>query len=77
MADFTLLEALQAFHQELVAIREKRADPVEVLNNELLVNAFENELGRFWSRPTKNETSRKAVNSGMFWSAINLPNFVY
>lgn len=65
MADFTLLEALQAFHQELIAVREGHADPVEVLNNEPLIRAFEHELQRFWSRPPKKEASRLKVLDGM------------
>jgi nuclear pore complex protein Nup205 len=72
MADFTLLEALQAFHQELVAVREGRVDPAEVLNNELLVQAFENELERLWSRPPKNEESRKTILSGTSSAANGL-----
>lgn len=63
MADLTL-EALQALHQELVAVREGRADPAEVLSNEYLVQTFENELNRFWSRPPKNELSRSSLKSG-------------
>lgn len=65
MADYTLLEALQAFHQQLISVREGHADPVEVLNNEPLVQAFEHELQRFWSRPPKNEANRRKVLEGM------------
>lgn len=65
MADYTLLEALQALHQELISVREGHLDPVEVLNNEPLVQAFEHELHRFWSRPPKNEANRFKVQDGM------------
>uniref|UniRef100_A0A8H7K8W2 Uncharacterized protein n=1 Tax=Bionectria ochroleuca TaxID=29856 RepID=A0A8H7K8W2_BIOOC len=64
MADLTLLEALEAFHHELVAVQEGRSDPGEVLAQDELVQAFESELERLWSRPSKNEASRGKVKSG-------------
>ncbi|CAH0043313.1 unnamed protein product [Clonostachys solani] len=64
MADLTLLEALEAFHHELVAVQEGRSDPGEVLGQDELVQAFESELERLWSRPSKNEASRGKVKSG-------------
>lgn len=71
MADLTLLEALEAFHHELVAVQEGRSDPGEVLGQDELVQAFESELERLWSRPSKNEASRGKVKSG-----LSLPIFL-
>lgn len=64
MADMTMLDALQAFHQELLAVREGRADAVETLANDFLIPPFENELERLWSKPPRSDNSQKAVKSG-------------
>lgn len=65
MAEITALDALQAFHQGLLSLREGRIDGAEVLNNEFLTRAFERELGRCWEKPPRNEKSRTAVKAGM------------
>jgi nuclear pore complex protein Nup205 len=69
MADVTTLDALQAFHQELVAVLERRADAAETLGNDVLVEAFEKELGNLWSPPPKSEKSRSSLKSGAIVSA--------
>jgi nuclear pore complex protein Nup205 len=71
MAEITTLDALQAFHQELVSIRERRGDGVESLNNEFLVQVFEKELEKLWNKPARNDQSRNKVKSGRYrciWS---------
>lgn len=66
MAELPTLEALQAFHQELEALRDGRASAVAVFESPHLVQAFEQELDRFWQRPPKSEQSRNSVKSGMY-----------
>ncbi|KAM3480717.1 hypothetical protein MY5147_001006 [Beauveria neobassiana] len=62
MAELTTLEALQAFHQEIVALNEGHGDGS--LDNEFLVANFERELERVWERPKSSEESRKSITSG-------------
>lgn len=64
MAEITVLDALQAFHRELVALNAGYGDTPESLNNEILVQIFERELGKLWDGPPKNEKSRNTVRSG-------------
>ena len=64
MAEITTLDALQAFHQELLFVREGRADGVAALNNEYFVQVFEKELQNLWTKPSRNDQSRKDVKSG-------------
>ena len=66
MAEVTTLEALQAFHQELLALRDGRASAVAVFESPFLVQAFEQELDRFWQRSPKSEQSRTSVKSGTY-----------
>lgn len=65
MAEFSTLEVLQAFHQELLAVREGRAPAAESLENGILVEAFESELERIWSKPPKSQQSRDAIKKGI------------
>lgn len=64
MAEFSTLDALQAFHQELLAVREGRAVAAETLDNVFLTRAFEGELERLWSKPPKNQESRASLQKG-------------
>ncbi|OAA53407.1 hypothetical protein ISF_08760 [Cordyceps fumosorosea ARSEF 2679] len=65
MADLTTLDALQAFHGELVALQSGRSDAdASSVDNEALVENFERELGRVWERPCRSEESRKLIKSG-------------
>ncbi|KAK9442641.1 hypothetical protein VB005_03704 [Metarhizium brunneum] len=64
MAEVMILDALQAFHRELVALRSGFGDATESLNNELLVQTFEKELEKLWECPAKNDKSRNVVKSG-------------
>ncbi|KAH7159969.1 nucleoporin Nup186/Nup192/Nup205 [Dactylonectria estremocensis] len=64
MAEITALDALQAFHQGLLSLREGRIDGAEALNNEFLVQVFEKELGRVWSKPPQSDKSRNLVKTG-------------
>ena len=64
MAELSTLEALQAFHQEILGLREGRPEGVEVIENEALVQIFERELAAIWKRSPKTETSRNLVKSG-------------
>lgn len=64
MAELITLDALQAFHRELLALYEGAGDGLENLDNELLVEVFEKELEKFWERPQRSEQSRCAVKSG-------------
>ncbi|KAF7562704.1 hypothetical protein G7046_g1451 [Stylonectria norvegica] len=64
MADIITRDALQAFHQELLAIRQGYVDGTDSLNNEVLVQIFESELEKLWSRPRRSDQSRNAVKSG-------------
>ncbi|KAI8662621.1 hypothetical protein NCS56_01066200 [Fusarium sp. Ph1] len=64
MAEITALDALQAFHQGLLSLREGRVEGAEALNNEFLVQVFETELGKLWDKPARNEKNRNAVKSG-------------
>ena len=72
MADPSTLDALQAFHQEILSLHEGRVEGVEVFENEYLVQAFERELTRIWNRPPKSEASRNALQSG--WSHVSYYN---
>lgn len=62
MAEFTTLDALQAFHREILALQEGYGDGN--IDNELLVQNFESELDRVWERPKKSEKSRNALKAG-------------
>ncbi|CAJ0541851.1 Ff.00g082570.m01.CDS01 [Fusarium sp. VM40] len=64
MAEITALDALQAFHQGLLSLREGRVEGAEVLGNELLVQIFETGLGKFWDKPARKGDNRNAVQSG-------------
>ncbi len=64
MAEVTILDALQAFHRELIALSGGYGDGVECLNNEPLVQTFTKELERLWDSPPKNDQSRNKVKSG-------------
>lgn len=61
----TTLDALQAFHRELVALRERIHSAPEVLDNAVLVQIFEGELQKIWAPPARNDKSRAEVKSGM------------
>lgn len=74
MAEITTLDALQAFHQELLSIRERRVDGTESLNNEFLVQVFEKELEKLWSKPARNDQSRNKVKSGRDRSSLDKQN---
>jgi nuclear pore complex protein Nup205 len=62
MAEFTTLDALQAFHREIIALQDGHGDGN--IDNELLVQNFEGELDRVWERPKRNEASRNALKGG-------------
>ncbi|KAK2593344.1 hypothetical protein QQS21_008954 [Conoideocrella luteorostrata] len=64
MAEITVLDALQAFHRELVALNAGYGDAPESFNNEAIIQIFEMELEKLWDNPTKNEKSRNTVASG-------------
>ncbi|OAQ68044.1 hypothetical protein VFPPC_04351 [Pochonia chlamydosporia 170] len=64
MAEVTILDALQAFHRELVALSAGFGDATESLNNETLVQTFEKELDKLWECPAKNDKSRNVLKSG-------------
>ncbi|ODA82559.1 hypothetical protein RJ55_01066 [Drechmeria coniospora] len=64
MAEITTLDALQAFHRELIALHGGYGNGVEGLANEFLVPIFSRELEKLWERPAKNEQSRNMVKSG-------------
>lgn len=64
MAEITILDALQAFHRELVALNAGYGDATESLNNEVLVQIFEQELFKIWLPPAKNDKSRNTIKSG-------------
>lgn len=64
MAEFPTLDVLQAFHQELLAVREERAVIAETLENGVFVEAFEGELQRIWSKKPKSTESRSTVQKG-------------
>ncbi|KAL2205083.1 hypothetical protein CC79DRAFT_1293335 [Sarocladium strictum] len=64
MADSSTLDALQALHQEILSLHEGRIEGVEVLENEYLVQVFEQELARVWQHPPKSEASRNMVKTG-------------
>lgn len=64
MAEITALDALQAFHQGLLSLREGRVEGAEALGNEFLVQVFETELGKLWDKPARKGDNRNAVKSG-------------
>lgn len=64
MADITILDALQTFYQELLAIRERRSDSTGLFENEALLLVFEKELEKVWKQPGNNDKSRADVKSG-------------
>ena len=64
MAEITVLDALQTFHRELLALNAGYGGAPEYLSNEVLVQIFENELQKIWQHPTRNEKSRDKVKSG-------------
>lgn len=65
MAEIRTLDALQAFHRELVALREGLHDGSEALDNAILLQIFEEELQKLWEPPARNEKNRATVKSGM------------
>ncbi|KJZ72867.1 hypothetical protein HIM_07811 [Hirsutella minnesotensis 3608] len=73
MADFTTLEALEAFHRELVVLDGGFSDGIDSLDNEYLVRTFEKELEKLWEHPSKKEQSRNMIKSGK----ISLDNMEY
>lgn len=64
MAEFSTLDALQAFHQELLAVRDGRAPATETLENAILVQTFETELEKLWNKPSQSQQSRSLVQKG-------------
>ncbi len=62
MAELTTLDALQAFHRELIALNDGHGDGS--IDNEVLVENFQRELERVWERPKRSEESRNSVKSG-------------
>lgn len=64
MAEITVLDALQAFHRELIALSAGFGDVSESLNNETLVQMFGRELDKLLDSPPKNDQSRNKVKSG-------------
>ncbi|KAF4454992.1 hypothetical protein F53441_2553 [Fusarium austroafricanum] len=64
MAEITALDALQAFHQGLLSLREGRVEGADALGNEFLVQVFETELGKFWDKPARKGDNRNSVKSG-------------
>jgi nuclear pore complex protein Nup205 len=66
MAEPSTLDALQAFHQEILSLHEGRVEGVEVFENEYLVQTFEQELARVWNRPPQSEASRNTVKTGLW-----------
>lgn len=72
MADSSTLDALQALHQEILSLHEGRIEGVEVLENEYLVQIFEQELARVWQHPPQSEASRNMVKTGRPSSASKM-----
>jgi len=64
MAELSTLDAVQALHRDLVAIREGRSDGSDFKENDLVVVIFGREFERLWDRPPKSDASRSAVKSG-------------
>lgn len=63
MAEITALDALQAFHQELRAIREGRNDGESGLSD-YVADVFNTELRKFWENPLRSDKSREMVKTG-------------
>lgn len=64
MAEVSTLEALQAFHQEILSLCEGRVESAEVLERDDLVQTLEKEIGRIWERPPPCDASSNTVKSG-------------
>ncbi|KAI8190316.1 Nucleoporin NUP192 [Colletotrichum sp. SAR 10_86] len=64
MAEPTTLDALQAFHRDLAAVRDGRPEGADSLDNPVIQAIFERELERVWQRPPRDEKSRNQVKSG-------------
>ncbi|WYZ40122.1 hypothetical protein EsH8_IV_000463 [Colletotrichum jinshuiense] len=64
MAEPTTLDALQAFHRDLAAVRDGRPEGADSLDDPIIQSIFERELERIWQRPQRDEKSRQAVKSG-------------
>ncbi|TDZ18539.1 Nucleoporin NUP192 [Colletotrichum orbiculare MAFF 240422] len=64
MAETTTLDALQAFHRDLAAVRDGRPDGADSLENPIIQSIFERELERVWQRPPRDDKSRNQVKSG-------------
>ncbi len=62
MADANSLEALQAFHRELVATCEQRILNIEVLQQSLHTHA--EQFKKLLDKPPRKKESRDAVQSG-------------
>ena len=62
--DVTTLELLQGFHQVLLAVRERRIPAPDAFENGFLVEAFESELERLWTKPPKSQASRTSLQKG-------------
>ncbi|PHH78159.1 hypothetical protein CDD82_3177 [Ophiocordyceps australis] len=64
MADITSLDALQAFHRDLLALEDGVSEDTDCLGNDLFIDIFESELEKLWHCPRKNEKGRNAIKSG-------------
>lgn len=64
MADITVLDALQAFHRELISLDAGYSDATDILNNELVVQRFESEAEKLWESRPKSAQSRNTIASG-------------
>jgi nuclear pore complex protein Nup205 len=66
MAEATTLDALQALHRDLAAVRSKRADGLEALDNPSILDIYEKELGKIWEPSQKSDKSRNDIKTGSY-----------
>ncbi|KAG6321935.1 hypothetical protein E4U44_004459 [Claviceps purpurea] len=64
MAEITVLDALQAFHRELIALNAGFGDTIESLDNDIIRQIFEKELSKLLDCPSRNDQSRNTIKSG-------------
>lgn len=64
MAEITVLDALQAFHRELIALNAGFGDTIESLDNDIIRQIFEKELNKLLDCPSRSDQSRNTIKSG-------------
>ena len=74
MAELSTLDAIVAFHGELISLKEGRSQIAEFFSNEGLIDIFQTELEKLWELPAKSEASRNQLRNGTDYELRCKPN---